>query len=433
MTERADSHVAELAGLDGAAALLSDEGLSGLLGAETRATHLRLKPGHSVIVSHRQAQQGSPAHGETAAQVETAEQVKTADLEKPQHGWTMLTDDADKYRKLLTRAQKLGQELTVHRAESPYLVSGSVWADRWLGKELAAAHAALGEETRWHILRYNPRRRVVAVVDHLSPEGEPARHVVRVSAGSLEHIVSTAERWRDAGLPVTRMKPLGKRGTAVTAPLWGHTDLLRDPFIPAARTAGRRIAELHTCTVPAARENPAAQKDPALQNEPALPALEADVDGCVEAVAQTAPWLADRVEALAEKLTSAAMAQNPGPPVELHGDLSPDQILLAAPGSHKIRIIDLDRVGMGPAMRDVGSWTASCRGAGLPELAEAFLSGYMEIAEVDRAALSMWESYAHLASALDPFRNREAGWGDKVTQRIESAEIAVENCALPAP
>lgn len=431
MTERADSHVAELAGLDGAAALLTDEGLSELLGAEVQATHLRLKPGHSVIVSHRQSPPSAPAHGD-AAEREPAEHEPAAH-ETAEHGWTMLTDDADKFRKLLVRAEKLGQELIVHRAESPYLVSGSVWADRWLGRELAAAHAALGKEARWHIMRYNPRRRVVAVVDHLSSEGEEVQHVVRVSAGSLEHIVSTAERWRDAGLPVTRMKPLGTRGTAVTAPLWGHTDLLRDPFVPAARTAGRRIAELHASTAPAAQAEPPAQGQPAGLEGPALPPLEADVDGCVEALALIAPWLADRAEALAEKLTSAAMAQNPGAPVELHGDLSPDQILLAAPGSHKIRIIDLDRVGMGPAMRDVGSWTASCRGAGLPELAEAFLSGYMEIAEVDRAALAMWESYAHLASALDPFRNCETGWADKVTQRIESAEIAVEDCALPTP
>lgn len=394
MTERADAHVAELAGLRGAEALLSDEGLSELLGTETEATHLRLKLGHSVIVSHR---------------------LRGSD----QHGWTVLTDDADKYAKLLSRAAKLGQEVTVHRSESPYLVSGGVWADRWLGRELAAAHEALGPEARWRILRYNPHRRVVAVVDHLSAQGELAQHVVRVSAGSLGHIVSTAERWRAAGLPVTRMKPLGKRGTATTAPLWGHTDLLKDPFVPAARTAGRRIAELHSL--------------PVTEAEPALPVLEADVDGCVDAVAQIAPWLADRVEVLAEKLTSAAMAQNPGRPVELHGDLSPDQILLAAPGSHKIRIIDLDRAGMGPAMRDVGSWAAACRGAGLPELTEAFLSGYMEVAEVDRAALSIWESYAHLASALDPFRNREAGWADKVTQRVESAETAVESCALPTP
>lgn len=394
MTERADAHVAELSGLRGAEALLSDEGLSELLGTETEATHLRLKPGHSVIVSHR---------------------LRGSD----QHGWTVLADDADKYAKLLSRAAELGQEVTVHRSESPYLVSGGVWADRWLGRELAAAHEALGPEARWRILRYNPRRRVVAVVDHLSAQGEPAQHVVRVSAGSLGHIVSTAERWRAAGLPVTRMKPLGGRGTATTAPLWGHTDLLKDPFVPAARTAGRRIAELHSL--------------PVTEAEPVLPALEADVDGCVDAVAQIAPWLADRVEALAKKLTSTAMAQNPGRPVELHGDLSPDQIVLAAPGSHKIRIIDLDRAGLGPAMRDVGSWAASCRTSGQPELLEAFLAGYQEISATDPAAMALWESYAHLASALDPFRNCDADWAAKVTMRIESAETAVENCALSTP
>lgn len=393
--QRADAHVAEVVGLTGAEDLLSTAGLSRLLGAETEPMHLRMKPGHSVIVSHRGADTG-------------------------EHGWTMLTDDADKHHKLHSHAAKLDQPLTVHRSESPYLVSGSVWADRWLGRELAAACNALGQDADWHILRYNPRRRVVAVVDHLTAAGEPARHVVRVAAEPLDHIISAAERWREAGLPVGRAKPLGERGTAVTAPLWGHTDLLREPCAPAAHTAGRRIAELHT------RVSRTASAD-------GLGMLEADVDGHVDAVAQVAPWLAQRVEALAEELTSAAMAQHLGQPVQLHGDLSPDQILLAAPGSHKIRIIDLDRCGLGPAMRDVGSWAASCRISGQPELLEAFLAGYQEVSETDPAATALWESYAHLASALDPFRSCEPDWAAEVTRRIESAETAVENCALSAP
>ena len=196
--------------------------------------------------------------------------------------------------------------------------------------------------------------------------------------------------------------------------------MLREPCAPAAHTAGRRIAELHT------RVSRTASAD-------GLGMLEADVDGHVDAVAQVAPWLAQRVEALAEELTSAAMAQHLGQPVQLHGDLSPDQILLAAPGSHKIRIIDLDRCGLGPAMRDVGSWAASCRISGQPELLEAFLAGYQEVSETDPAATALWESYAHLASALDPFRSCEPDWAAEVTRRIESAETAVENCALSAP
>ena len=392
---RADAHVAEMIGLEGAEELLSAAGLSRLLGAETEPTHRRIKPGHSVVVSHR-------------------------DVGTGEHGWTMLTSDADKHQKLHSGAEKLGRPLTVHRSESPYLVSGSVWADRWLGRELDAAHAALGEDADWHILRYNPRRRVVAVVDHLTASSDPARHVVRVSAEPLEHIVSTAERWREAGLPVGQAKPLGGRGTAAIAPLWGHTDLVRNPWAPAAHTAGRRIAELHTQV----SRSTAAE---------GLEMLEADVDTHVDAVAQVAPWLTERAERLAEQLTSAAMSQRLGDPVQLHGDLSPDQILLAAPGSHKIRIIDLDRAGLGPAMRDVGSWVASCRISGQSELLEAFLAGYQEISETDTAAMALWESYAHLASALNPFRTCDADWAAKVTRRIESAETAVENCALSTP
>ncbi|NNV10081.1 hypothetical protein ETC03_28490, partial [Geobacillus sp. MMMUD3] len=60
----------------------------------------------------------------------------------------------------------------------------------------------------------------------------------------------------------------------------------------------------------------------------------------------------------------------------IHGDLSPDQVLV---GDGDLRIIDLDRAGVGLTGMDLGRWTAACRlredGHG-PGLEAGFLRGY---------------------------------------------------------
>lgn len=378
--------MAGLARLTYAADLLDDESLSAIVGQPVHATHIRIKPDHSVVVAWKKV-------------------LGEVDQVDREYGWTSVSNDPDKFAKALQRARRVDERLEIHRDTDPFLVSGSLWSDRTLAKELAEAHAALGEGYTWQVLRYNPRRRVVARVG----KGE-RQNVVRVAATSLDHILRTAERWRNYGIPVTKAKPLGNRGTATYAPLWGVGDLLTHPHAPAAHTAGEVMAQLHA------------------HHSSEAEALATDVEGPAEAVAQVAPWLADRVEALSARLT-VRLAGQQAPAVELHGDFSPDQVLLAAENSHKIRIIDLDRAGTGPALRDVGSWVASCRVNGLPRLAEAFLTGYTAAPgpgpELDSEALSAWESYAHLSAALDSFRHRESSWPVRVEQRIQLAEEAV--------
>ncbi|WP_300343768.1 phosphotransferase [Nesterenkonia sp.] len=373
----ADALAAESAGLPFAHEVLDPDALSELLQRPVRITHLRIKPGHSVVAAHTD--------------------------QSGRAGWTMLTNDPDKYGKALKRAADHALDILVHRTEPGMLYSGDVWADTDLAKELAAAREATGEQAQWSILRFNPRRRVVACV-----QGAGSPKVVRVLSDSTAALLSIAARWRHLGIPVTNAKALGRRGTAVSTPLWGTGDLAAVPHPPAAVTAGAALARLHAAEAPAELRRTPADPGPAAAG-----------------VARVAPWAAQHAEELAARLAERLTPLEQLPAAEVHGDLSPDQVILAAEGSHKIRLIDIDRAGAGRPMRDVGSWAAACRRDQQPELLEAFLAGYAEHAQVDRAELNTWEAYAHLASAADFFRRRDPAWPALTARSLTFAEEAL--------
>lgn len=374
----ADAWAAEATRLPGADRLLSAEALSELLGRQTTISHLRIKPGHSVVVAHRDA--------------------------LGNHGWAMLTDDADKHRKALLHAEKVGRQVRVHQDDGPYLVSGEVWSDPVLAKELAAAHRALAEDRgtdpQLQILRYNPRRRVVA---------RTGDEVVRVHADPIEQLPKIMRRWRDLDLPVTKPHRIGKRRTAVMNPLWGELDLTADPQPRAAETAGAAMGRLHELTL----------GDPAHALPPSRQAHDA-----ARAVGIFAPWLTGRAARTAERIQQRFASSRAAASAEVHGDLSPDQVVLGARGSHKIRLIDLDRAGLGEPAQDLGSWAAACRRLHLPQLAEPFMRGYADArpAGADPMRVRLWEAHSHLTAALEPFRRQEHDWPAAVTRRLELAE-----------
>ncbi|MFD5822889.1 phosphotransferase [Nesterenkonia xinjiangensis] len=390
----ADAAVAALTHLQHAEGLFDDDALSSWLGFPVHGRHVRIKPERSVLMAWERTDgdRSAPDGADGPAQ----------------HGWTEVSLDTDKYAKTLARAERVGRQLTIHREDPVYLVSGSMWSDRMLGRELAEAQDALGPEVPWQVLRYNPGRRVVAGV-----QLEGAQHVVRVSAGEVAPQLAAADRWRRLGVPMEPMQPLGERGTAVISPRWGLGDLLQHPVGAAAETAGIVFGELHT-------------RSSELEVQPDS-VLIPEVAEAVHAIGLVAPWLGQRADMLAEMLSP--QLEDLGETdelVELHGDLSPDQVLVSDLDGSRVRIIDLDRAGRGPAMRDVGSWVASCRAADHVELADAFLHGYREVAPIDEDSQAAWEAYAHLRAALDSFRRREANWPQQASRRMSMAERALQ-------
>lgn len=374
----ADQLAAEASGLDGAWLLLDSDRLSDLLQHQVTVTGVRSKPGHSLVV----------AHTDTEGRA----------------GWTMLSTDEDKFHKAHQRAADSGLSIQVHRAAPPYLFSGSIWTDPPLAKELFAARAALGTETPWRVLRYNPRRRVVAVVPTSS-----GQKVVRVLTTNAAPLRRTARTWRDLQIPVGRVWQIGRRGSATIAPLWGVGDLSRHPHPPAGQSTGAAIATLHT-RAPHSRTASVAQPDPVT---------------AANGLADVAPWAGRRAGELAAEV-GARLAELSHTSAQIHGDLSPDQVLIADERSHKIRLIDLDRAGRGDPMRDLGSWVAACRRENWPDMIQAFLDGYSQHAHLDAAGLAVWEAYAHLAGSADFFRHREPDWPTRTLNALKLTEEALQ-------
>lgn len=396
----ADQQVCARIGLPEAAVLLDEAALSQLLGQPVQMTHMRLKPGRSCVIAW-------------------------ADR-RSQAGWTTLTHDPDKFYKSLHRAERFGHPITVHQDQGPYLVSGSMWADPNLAKELDDARSALnhraGGDVEWQILRYNPRRRVVAAVNtgsvHTTGATQTPQHeVIRVATGGTEKLISSARHWETLGFPVEHTEGVGHRVTAALTPLWGAGDLHCFPQAAAATSAGAAIAQVHS--------SPA---EPPVDAGWPVEELATDSDGAAAAIGRIAPWLHDRAAALVEQLSPRLSSAGRTPSVLVHGDLSPDQVVVADPTSDEIRLIDLDRTGYGDPMRDLGSWAAACRRDQQLELLDPFISSYTATAGdlYDPMRLSAWEAYAHIAAATDPFRHRETEWPQRMTQAVTLAEEALQ-------
>ncbi|MGJ9405349.1 phosphotransferase family protein [Nesterenkonia aurantiaca] len=391
----ADESASRSVRLPGARTLLDSAALSELLGQQATISRVRIKPGHSVVAAFTTAEAG--------------------------HGWAMLTLDPDKLRKARHRAEQDarsgpgaapgGLRFALHAQQRPFLFSGSLWADPVLAKDLRSARNALnqepGAEQAWKILRHNPRRRVVAVVP--SAAGWRGEKVLRVaSRGTTATALETARRWRDLGLPLVRSTPVGSRGTALWAPLWGWADLSSQPHGPAAVAAGEALGTLHQLTSESRRAPRATGSGSA-----------------AAAIALIAPWLGARADTLARRIEDRFSRLGPSRTTELHGDLSPDQVVLAAPGSHKIRLIDLDRATTGDPMRDLGSWAAACRRLHREALIEDFWTGYLTRGSLDQARAAAWEAHAQLHAAPDPFRVREPDWPDLMHRTLSLGEEAL--------
>jgi hypothetical protein len=404
--------IAEMAAVPRADELLDPTRLSSLLGVRAAPRYLRMKPGRSFVVAWEEPD-GEGARSWTGG-----------------HGWTGIFVDSDKRDNAVRRARRAGVPLVEHTAAGgggPHLLSGPVWADPSLVSQLSRVRAEAEPGTRWEVLRFNPRRRLV-----LRAEDSSGARVLRTAAGGSGALAEATGLWARLGAPVLPAEVRGRvRGPdgagTVVSPWWGTGDLRAHPEEAAARRAGRAVAAVHRRSLRGVRSGSEA---------PALPrtgvrVLRSGLGPAARAVAAAAPALGSRARRLADRL--GPRLDDGGPRVLLHGDLSPDQVLVDAAG--EIRLIDLDRAGAGQAARDVGSWLAACRGAGLPRLAAAFTDGYREVAEARasgsdegrllRTALAgaaVWEAHALVLGALDPLRRLAPDWQSQLERRLREAE-----------
>lgn len=403
--------------------------------SEARLAHLRYKPGHSVL-----------------ARVEGGGQPWWLVVRTPR--------SADKAAKMRTRAAESG--LPLIDGEVPgtalHVQAGPVGLDKNLFKPLRRGDLV---DTRGAVagtvLSYNPWRRLVlrrdaqgepgtgapgaptvlrlwhappASADLLAPLHAagvavlPARRT-RVgieqpwaTGGDLERLLARATPAAEA--PVGSAVPVGSATSVSREGEDGMPDLGRALHDTAEAVAGLHDA-LHT--VPGLREAGLGRLDPTCTVAAAREGLEAVL-----------PDLLPAFDRVGERVRRALAADH-SPDVLLHGDLSADQVVLDACGG--VRLIDLDRLNVGPAGHDLGGFAAMELIRGRTDTAEALVAAYRECAAsldgaADRsagpsdAAVRAWTAHHLLLRVGEPFRDLVPAWRGRVEARITLASAVLD-------
>lgn len=375
-----DADVERWIDLPSAALLSRADWLGDLVGRRVDPLRVRVKPGLSMIVGWRdRAGSGDPLG---------------------RFGWAAVFADPEKVAAVRRRARHVGARLMVDEPvgrAGAVLLAGGIDSDPGVARELAHARRRLPSSAHLAVLAYNPGKRVVATVTV-----GPARRVVRVSAEPQDHLVAAVNRWRAFGAPVLPIRTVGRRGTAVESPWWGLGDLRRVGGAEQARRVGRVLAEVHRAS---ARRGAESRVAPVETDE----------------LAAALPAERDRIARLTARVEErAALADRSGIGL-VHGDLSPDQVLVDDLG--QIRLIDLDRATSGPAGVDLGSWLAAGDLSVRTDLVEGFLAGWGSAGmATPESTVDLWQARAVLAGASEPFRQVRPDWRAHVVESLDRAE-----------
>ncbi|MFF0902606.1 UNVERIFIED_CONTAM: phosphotransferase [Kocuria sp. CPCC 205316] len=404
------------------------------LGGPLRTSHLRYKPGVSVVARVDVGTTGS-VH------------------------WVAAYAPAGNGRDKLEKVLDLGAR-DEHGRAAPVLVAdlpgrtghrlavGTVGTDpalrralAVLGPERAGRLGRPGDPAR--LLRYNPRRRAVLT----GPDDDGPGPVTKLTAGPAPADPLLLTRLAAAGLRV--LAPVPVPGLPVSPhvlhyPWFGDGDLAAhaaDPDGPghggpvlAAAAAGTALAELHV-------------RGPSLLGSARVGAP-LDADRKLRSLAADLSALDPRSAArcaVAGRAVAEALAGRAGAAARLlHGDFSADQVLVrrsGRPGVPELRLADLDRVRTGAAADDLGGFlavellAAETLGTGAGQalagpdelpLTGALLRGYGSGAALPPwSEILAWAAFHVLARSMEPFRSTAADWRERTEQRLALAERLV--------
>jgi len=265
------------------------------------------------------------------------------------------------------------------------------------------------EDVRVRTLRHNPGRRWVGCLESGGDGvGAPVRAVLRAYPDQVQmgRAWGSYAAFARRGAPTQR--PVGRfRKAAVIAVTWAEgRQLTRVDEPDRWRDVGATLARLH--------------------GAPRRRLERIGVESEIDAVSRTAGNIASLLPDLAPVTTSltervaGVLRQVPRDLVTIHGDFSPDQVVLDGHGEPCV--IDLDAAGVGASAADVGCLRASIS-PGDEHLAEAALEGYGLVRRPpDRRAVAAYALAYGLRKAIDPFRDCAPDWPAAVTRRVLELE-----------
>ena len=367
-------------------ALLDPTILAELTGRPVVADRLRIKPGTSVVIGLRDQASGRV------------------------DGWARILWPAvqDKASKAVERAERRGQRIHVRAIHAGLLLqAGEVSADPQLAAVIRQALKESLVEVGDQVLRYNPLRRFVL---------RRGATTVRLSATPDEVALPLDWALTEAGVPVPGRLDTGSRPQVAVQAFVGDTDLEATPNSPATRAVGEALARLHTVELaPSLADALAAEPDLADVGAAHVALLGHLDDGLAERMGQVAAATASR--------WAEVRSQSFGGSALVHGDASPDQMLLDIT-TGRTWITDFDRACLAAPAVDLGSYLA----ATTEPLGRELLDGYASAggAVPGERELTAARARALLLSAVDPVRRANPEWRDLIEIRLDEIEEALK-------
>lgn len=373
------------------------------------ATYVRYKPGTSCLVQHRLIVDGSErwVTARAFAVRDGAKARKFAD--------TGAVHDGPQRGSVFLEQETVAVLFFPHDPQLPALRALAV--DETRGPMLGRVVAAPPDTTTFTLVSHRPGRRFVAFVDGLAgervvvkgygPSGFPrARSASKAFASADDAVVAarlgSSARHRllaFAWIPGEPLDRLIADGDATPAQLEELGCVLAD-------FQSRRSRHLSRIERPAE----------------ALSVLEA-----AQAVAATAPALAQRVREAAVRVAQGLL-ELPPQSSAVHGDFSADQVVIG----DRPAIIDYDTAGVGDPASDVARFAAvACAetvAGHLPKnvaerAADAVLAGHARAtgSAVPASRLALYRAAWLLRLAPEPFRRRRRDWLGQTEQLVETA------------
>ena len=424
---RADRSLAHRdAALPGLPWLLDNTRLSELLGETVNVTRVRYKPGHSLVVAFRRLRKGSFDHGWAYTMAAPAEKLLRRESSSRARGGNMRVLRLQHGRDdMLVGLGGIEDDWALRRNLKWLRHNG---AER-LGLHAGAATALPGGSA---VLRYKPERRLVLLARNTSADVVIKTAAERATPGQQAAFL---DRLRHHGVPVLPQladaECLAHGVSASTA--WGTGDLAASGNNTGAHAykAGQALAALHR--FPAA--DAAATELAGGEGCQDLTAQLESTRTMVSALLPEQEPLARQLEgSLADLLTERPRTT----PVLVHGDFSPDQVLV---GDSEVRLIDFDRVRTGMAEADLGSFAAaeearlSARSgspaggrpaggptAGGPTTAR-LTEGYLDAGgTLIQSRVDVWAAVRLFNSSVDPFRDRAPEWAADMSWHLNRAK-----------
>ena len=289
-----------------------------------------------------------------------------------------------------------------------------------LAHVLGAFDTDTGVRPDTEVVTYLPLHQAVVRVGapvHRSDAVGDVAFVRVVPPDDIDHVVTTLARCRTAGVPVPEVVATDRLlGLVVTAALPGST--LRDRLVdgrpmPDAQALWS-LMEAISC-VDVDRPTP-------------VESLPASIERHAARLAAVAPDLADRIDALARRLTAFTVAPEV---VVIHGDLHDRQILVDADGAIT-GVLDVDEVGRGDLLDDLGRLVAHAAARGCTgevasgradRVVEDWLVGFGSFVDPDQ--LRHRSAAALLGLAHGPWRTGQPDALGSIRRAVSVAEALV--------